>query len=304
MCGSRWPAGAAARCSVIPAKPPAASRSCRRVSSAASRVRRRRVRRVDHVRALGHIRHPQCDPQVGVGADVRGHHAGGALGGQDQVQAEGAAALGDADQAGHEAGQVAGQGRELVDHDHQPGQGRVAGLARGPFGVIFDVLGPGGGQDLLPAGQLGGQRGQGALGQVRVQVGDHPGHVRQVHAAGERAAALVVHQHERHLIRPVHQGQRCDQGLQQLGLPGAGGAGDQRVRAVPAQVDAERPVVARPDHRVRRRSGRRPDHRHRQLHDRPPHRPTVAGQVPGDRGPPGGPGRGLQGDGWARPRWG
>ena len=84
------------------------------------------------------------------------------------------------------------------------GRGAWPGLAPGPFGVFLDVLGPGGGQDPLPPRQLGGQRGQGPLGQVRVQVGDHPGHVRQVHAVLERAAALVVHQHERHLVRPVH----------------------------------------------------------------------------------------------------
>ena len=44
ICGRRSSAGAAARCSVIPAKPPAASRSGRRVSSAASRASRRAAR--------------------------------------------------------------------------------------------------------------------------------------------------------------------------------------------------------------------------------------------------------------------
>ena len=34
-------------------------------------------------------------------------------------------------------------------------------------------------------------------------------------------------------------------------LARAGGAGDQAVRPVPGQVDAERPVVADPDHRPR-----------------------------------------------------
>ena len=84
----------------------------------------RGVRGVDHVGALGRVGHPQRDPQVGVGPDVRGDHAGGPLGGQDQVQAQRAAALRDADQPGHEVRQVPGQRRELVDHDHQPGQGR------------------------------------------------------------------------------------------------------------------------------------------------------------------------------------
>ena len=40
------------------------------------------------------------------------------------MQAEGATALRDADEAGHEIGQVPGERGELVDHDHQPGQER------------------------------------------------------------------------------------------------------------------------------------------------------------------------------------
>jgi len=50
-----------------------------------------------------------------------------------------------------------GQGRELVDHDHQPGQDLVPGLAATSFGVFLYVLRPGGGQHFSPAGQLGGQ---------------------------------------------------------------------------------------------------------------------------------------------------
>ena len=67
----------------------------------------------------------------------------------------------------------------------------------------------------------------------------------------ERAAALVVDQHERHLVRPVGDRQRGDDRLQQLGLARPGGPGDQPVRAVPAQVDAERAVVGLADHRQR-----------------------------------------------------
>jgi hypothetical protein len=43
----------------------------------------------------------------------------------------------DADQAGHEVGQVPDQGRELVDDDHHPGQGTVAGLEAASFGKFF-----------------------------------------------------------------------------------------------------------------------------------------------------------------------
>jgi hypothetical protein len=63
--------------------------------------------------------------------------------------------------------------------------------------------------------------------------------VRQARAVLEGAAALVVDQHEGHGVRPVGDGQPGDQRLQQLGLAGAGGAGDQRVRAVAAQVQRE-----------------------------------------------------------------
>jgi hypothetical protein len=204
------------------------------------------VRGVDHVRALRGVGHPQRDPQVRVGPDLRGHHAGWTLGGQQQVDAQRAAPLRDVDQAGDEVGQVPGHRRELVDHDHQPGQRR--GPAAGPRGPllqvekVLDVLGAGPGQDVLAPGQLGGQRGQGPLDQVRVQVGDHAHGVRQADAVLERAAALVVDEHERHRVRPVGHRQCGHDRLQQLGLARAGGAGDQAVRAVPADVDAERAV--------------------------------------------------------------
>ena len=64
-------------------------------------------RGVDDVLALDGVGDPQRDPQVGVGPDVGGDHAAGPLGGQDQVDAEGPAALGDVDQAGDEVGQLA-----------------------------------------------------------------------------------------------------------------------------------------------------------------------------------------------------
>ena len=69
-------------------------------------------------------------------------------------------------------------------------------------------LAPDRGQDVLAAGQLGGQRGQRPLDQVRVQVGDHADRVRQPDAVLERAAALVVDEHERHRVRAVGHGQR------------------------------------------------------------------------------------------------
>src|SRR4051812_44599399 len=89
-----------------------------------------------------------------------------------------------------------------------------------PLVVVVDILGAGPQQYLLAPPQLGGERLQGPLGQVSVQVGDQADRVRQRRAALERRAALVVDQYERHLVRAVHQGQRGDQGLQQLRLAG------------------------------------------------------------------------------------
>src|SRR6266700_3618861 len=48
------------------------------------------------------------------------------------------------------------------------GERTVPGLEAASFGIFLYVFGPGGGQHPFPAGQLGGQRGQGPLGQVRV----------------------------------------------------------------------------------------------------------------------------------------
>ena len=70
----------------------------------------------------------------------------------------------------------------------------------------------------------------------------------------ERRAALVVDQHEGHRVRPVADRQRGDERLQQLGLAGAGGAGDQRVRPVLPDVEPERAVGRLADDRRRSRA--------------------------------------------------
>ena len=57
------------------------------------------------------------------------------------------------------------------------------------------------------AAQFGGQRGQGPPGEMLVEVGHQPGHVRQPGAFGEGRTALVVHQQEAQLIRSVGQGE-------------------------------------------------------------------------------------------------
>ena len=116
--------------------------------------------------------------------------------------------------------------------------------------VVLDVLGAGVGEQVLAAGQLGAEGDQRALDQVGVEVGDHADGVRQVVAVLERGAALVVDEHEGHAVGPVGHREGGDQRLQQLGLAGAGGAGDQPVRAVAAHVDGEGAVEGDPDDRL------------------------------------------------------
>nr|WP_233517574.1 hypothetical protein [Geodermatophilus sp. LHW52908] len=252
----------------------------------------RRGGQAEHVPGLGLVGGAQADAQGAVGPDLGGDHAGRALGRQDEVDAQGAAALGDADQAREEVGLVLGQAGELVDHDHQPG-GVDVGRERG------EVRDPVPGQQPLAPGQLGTQRPQGPGGPRRVEVGDHPDGVREPCRLGERGATLVVDQEEGAPVRRVGQGEPQDERLQELGLPGAGGPRDERVGPVPAQVERERagggaaerehqrPAVARP-----RPPGAPPGHgRHArpgqvEQADPPGQTPTHPGRLQGGE-PPG-----------------
>ena len=206
---------------------------------------RRGQRRVDDVEGVGGLLHAQRDPQVGVGLDLRAHHARRPLGGEHQVQPERAADGGEPHQPGDEVGQLLGQHAELVDHEHQPRQGGQVGpggVAQGQVGV--QVRRAGGRQHALAAAHLGAERLQRAGGEGGVEVGDQADGVREPGALRERRPALVVDQHERQLVRTVRQREAGHQGLEQLALAGAGGAGHQRVRAVAAQVDGDRPAGA------------------------------------------------------------
>ena len=87
--------------------------------------RMRGVGRAEDVAGVGLVGGAQADPQRAVGPDLGGDHAAGPLGGQDEVHAEGAAALGDARPGpGTNDGQLLGERGELVDDDDQPGQRR------------------------------------------------------------------------------------------------------------------------------------------------------------------------------------
>ena len=194
----------------------------------------------------------QRDPQVGVGPDLRGHDAARPLGGQDQVDAERAAALGDVDQAGDEVGQLADHRGELVDDDDQPGhrrQGRVSPRAgrrsrRCPW------------RPPPPAGARGDAARRPAT-PAPARPGGVSRSVTMPTVCGSRSqsceggAALVVDEHEGQGVRAVRDRERGDQRLQQLGLAGTGRARDQAVRPVAAQVDAERAVHRLTEQRLR-----------------------------------------------------
>lgn len=82
---------------------------------------------------------------------------------------------------------------------------------------------------------------------MTVEVGDHADGVREAGAVLERRTPLVVHQDEGHGVRAVRDGQRGDEGLEELGFPGAGGARDQGVWPVPTQIERPRAVDRDPD---------------------------------------------------------
>ena len=210
------------------------------------------VRGVDHVRALRGVGHPQRDPQVGVGPDLRRHHAGRAAG---WPGAGGCPANGPAARCSTRPVTKSGRSRTIDANSSitisSRGSGAASrGLAARPAGRCSPRC-----PWRPPPARMCSRRVSSADSEASarstrcgVEVGDHADGVRQLHAVLERAAALVVDEHERHRVRPVGDRQRGHDRLQQLGLAGAGGAGDQPVRAVAAQVDAERAVVGLADH--------------------------------------------------------
>src|SRR6266508_1753974 len=92
--------------------------------------------------------------------------------------------------------------------------------------VVGDVFGGGGGEEGFAAFEFGGEGLQGALGEVGVEVGDHAGGVGEVGAVGEGGAAFVVDEDEGEGVGAVGGGEAGDEGLQEFGFAGAGGAGD------------------------------------------------------------------------------
>ena len=215
------------------------------------------IRGIDHVRALGGVGDPQRDAQVGIGPDLGADDPARPLRRQNQVDAERPSALRDVHQPVDEVRQLAGQGRELVDHDREAGDGGEVWPPFAEVEVVEEVLRAGHGEQTLAMPKLGPQRLERALDQVGIEVGHHTDRVRQVDAVVESRATLVVDEHEVHLVRPVRDGQARHQSLQQLALARAGRARDESVRAVDSQVDREGTVERLADHRDRA-AGRAP----------------------------------------------
>lgn len=198
-----------------------------------ARVERRRDRIVDDILRVGLVGHAQGDAQVGVGAQVVLDDARGALRRHDEVDAEGATALRDVDDAVDELRHLLRERRELVDHEHE----RRRRLGVLPLLELEQVLRLLAVEQVLAVVQLGLEARERPAHEVRAQVGDEAHAVRQLDAVGEGAAALVVDEQERDAIGAVRCRHAEHPRLQELGLAGAGRAADERVRSLRAQVE-------------------------------------------------------------------
>ena len=185
------------------------------------------------------VLHPQGDAQVGVGLDLVVDDAGRALGGEDQVEPEAAAALGDVDERGHEVGELDGEEGELVDDD----AGAAAdGSRRGSRRCSSSEVSAGLAQHPFAVAELGTQAAQDPSGEVLVEVGDQTPTV-----CGRSAQASNAEPPLKSTSTTLSSsggsvgGEPDDEAAQQLALAGAGGAGDEPVRAVGDEVDGEGP---------------------------------------------------------------
>ena len=186
------------------------------------------------------VGHPQADPQRAVREQAVADHAGRALGAEDEMHAERAAARRDVGEDGVQLGMVAEQRGELVDHDHEP---------RKIDPRIEDVARPGAGDRRLAPAHLGPQALDRAARAGAVEIGDDAGDVRHAGERVERRPALEVGEQEAHLARGVRRAQREDPGDEQLALARAGDPRDDGVRPVGDEIDDRRLAALAPDHR-------------------------------------------------------
>lgn len=207
----------------------------------------------------------QADPVGQVGVEPAEFTALDALTGQQQVDADGSADASDGQEQVDEIGAGGEKLAELVDDDEQVRHGRHLGAGPAQAPVVADVRGGAGvAQLLLAADDLAGDGGAGPLDQSGVvgEVVHEADDVRQVGEGGEGRAALVVDEDHGQVLGTVGDGQRRDEGAQQLGLARAGGAHAQAVGA-DAQLgrlleveEDRRAVVVRPDGHAQEVAGR------------------------------------------------
>ena len=220
---------------------------------------RGRARIADHVRGVGAILDPQCDPQIGVGPDVIADHPMRPLRRQQQMHAETSAALGDAEKSPDEARLRHREAREFIDNDDQPRES--TGVVQRP--VPGEVARAGIPQQSLATTQFGLEAAQRPRRQPVIEVRHEANGVRQIRAGVERRATLVVHEHERDVVGTRACGETHHEVAQQFTLAGAGRAGEQTVRPVGDEIDLDHAVGRDTDRRTRRRiaAARRPQRR-------------------------------------------
>ena len=173
------------------------------------------------------------------------------MGGQQEMDAEAAAALRDPDERRQEIGQLLRQCRELVDDHHESGQ-RFSG-ARTP--VLGEITGRGGAQQPLSTADLRVEAHERSLGQPVVEIGDHTDDVGKMHTRVECRTALEVDQHERQVVGTNASGERHHERPQQLALAGARGARQETVRAVTYEIELDDTVGRSTDRCHQRRVG-------------------------------------------------
>ena len=221
------------------------------------RVERGRDGIADDVTRVGLVRHPQRDPEVGVGPEVVLDDAGRPLRRHDQVDAEGPAALGDVDDAVDELRHLARERRELVDDEHEGRRGLgVAALLQ-----LEEVLRLLAVEEVLAMVQLGSEARERTPHEVRAEVGHEADAVRELDAVGERRPALVVDEEERDPVGAVLRRHPEHPGLEELGLAGAGRSADEGVRPLRAEVERHRVGAALSDERLERPGALQPGQR-------------------------------------------
>ena len=137
---------------------------------------------------------------------------------------------------------------ELVDHEDEGRRAlRILTLLE-----LEQVLGLLAVEQVLAVLQFGSQAGQRAAHQVRAEVGHEPDAVRQLDAVRERGAALVVDEEERHAVGTVRRCHAEHPRLEELRLARAGGAADEGVRPLRAQVEDHRVARSLSDDRPKR----------------------------------------------------